>query len=94
MPTAAQVRAPDYALVLSETEVERYQAMAARARMDEVDAWGRAGIRTGASIADVGCGPGAALVAMAEVVGPTGRVVGLETASLDVVVLRHVLAHN
>jgi SAM-dependent methyltransferase/ketosteroid isomerase-like protein len=75
---AVQVGAPDYALVLSEAEVQRYQAMAARARVDEADAWERAGIRPGASIADVGCGPGAALVAMAAVVGPTGSAVGVD----------------
>jgi ubiquinone/menaquinone biosynthesis C-methylase UbiE len=118
----------DYALALSEEEVARYLAMAARARQEEAPAWAAAGIVPGARVADVGCGPGAALLAMAEVVGPTGTVVGvdadadavataqrligssgLEQASVaigsaedtglpqdgfDVVVLRHVLAHN
>lgn len=67
-----------YALAPSDQEVERYQMMAARARVDEAEAWQRAGITAGASVADVGCGPGVALVAMAEVVGPTGQVVGVD----------------
>ncbi len=118
----------DYALALSDEEVARYLAMASRARLEEAQAWEAAGIVPGARVADVGCGPGATLLAMAEVVGPTGLVVGvdadpgavatalqliaasvLEHASavlgsaddttltpggFDVVVLRHVLAHN
>jgi SAM-dependent methyltransferase len=118
----------DYALELSEEEVARYLAMASRARQEEAPAWAAAGIVPGAQVADVGCGPGATLLAMADVVGPTGTVVGVDadpdavataqrliesnglehaTAVLgsaddtglpqdgfDVVVLRHVLAHN
>lgn len=118
----------DYALVLSDEEVTRYRIMAARARADEAEEWQAAGITPGARVADVGCGPGATLVQMAEVVGPTGSVVGvdsdpaavavaraliaqsgvgnatvrtgaadstgLDEASFDVVVMRHVLAHN
>ena len=117
-----------YALALSATEVTRYQQMAERARVAEADLWQRAGIVAGAQVADVGCGPGALLPALAGAVGPTGRVVaidadpralaaaralvaasgqanvtvrqgradwtGLGAASCDVVMLRHVLAHN
>jgi SAM-dependent methyltransferase len=68
----------DYALALSEEEVARYLAMASRARVEEADAWSAAGIVPGAAVADVGCGPGATLLAMAEVVGPTGSVVGVD----------------
>src|SRR5687768_14292251 len=102
--------------------------MADRARVEEADAWRTAGIVPGARVADIGCGPGAALVVMAEVVGPTGSVTGidgdasaigiaeqmiaqsgagnatarvgaadatgLEPGAFDVVVMRHVLAHN
>jgi SAM-dependent methyltransferase len=118
----------DYSLALSDEEVARYLAMASRARLDEAQAWATAGIVPGARVADVGCGPGATLLAMAEVVGPTGTVVGVDAApsavatalqliaaagvehasavlgsaddtdltpgGFDVVVLRHVLAHN
>ena len=64
----------DYALVLSDAEIARYRLMAERARVEEAQAWAAAGIVPGARIADVGCGPGAALLAMAEVVGPSGSV--------------------
>lgn len=117
-----------YALQLSEAEVDRYRGMAERARLAEADQWEAAGIVPGASVADVGCGPGAALLVMAEVVGSSGEVMGvdgdpaavqtaqelirrsglahagvrvgsaedtgLDPGSVDVAVMRHVLAHN
>jgi FkbM family methyltransferase len=89
---------------------------------------GKSRDRPGAVVADVGCGPAAVSVRMAQLVGPSGRVIGIEpdpaalaaayrmveqadidnlelrqgTAtdpslapeSVDVVVMRHVLAHN
>jgi SAM-dependent methyltransferase len=117
-----------YALELDEGEIERYRLMAGQARAAEADLWELAGIGRGAAVADVGCGPGAMLPALADAVGPGGRVravdadpgavaaaralvaaaglgnVGVEQAraddtrfepgSLDVVMVRHVLAHN
>jgi SAM-dependent methyltransferase len=118
----------EYALRLSEPEVLRYKAMAVSARESEGDLWTQTGIVGGAHVADIGCGPGAMLPALAELVGSTGRVVGvdrddqavamaqalvaelglsnvsvmrgsaeatgLDPASFDVVMMRHVLAHN
>jgi SAM-dependent methyltransferase len=117
-----------YPLELDQTEVERYRTMAEQARAAEADLWQRAGLVPGARVADVGCGPGAMLPALAAAVGPRGRVTavdadpeavaaaaalvaaagfgnvavrqgradstGLAAGSLDVVMLRHVLAHN
>jgi SAM-dependent methyltransferase len=117
-----------YPLELDEREVERYRVMAEQARAAEADLWELAGIRPGARVADVGCGPGAMLPALSAAVGPEGRVeavdadpaavaaaralvaaaglgnvsvaegradrTGLEPGSLDVAMLRHVLAHN
>jgi SAM-dependent methyltransferase len=117
-----------YALALGEAEVARYRLMAEQARTAEADLWQRAGIVEGARVADVGCGPGALLPALAGAVAPTGRVAavdadpgavaaagalvaaaglpgvtvqvgradrtGLEPGAWDVVMLRHVLAHN
>ena len=118
----------DYALRLSEDEIARYRLMAQLARSREADVWELAGIRAGARVADVGCGPGALLPALSEIVGAGGSVeavdgdddavaaasalltssglanvsvrqgraeaTGLETGVFDVVMIRHVLAHN
>ncbi len=59
-----------YALQLTDSEVDRYRLMAARARRDEVDLWAEAGIAVGATVADLGCGPGAVAAELAEIVGP------------------------
>ena len=115
-----------YSLRLSEPELARYRLMAASAADHEAAEWSAAGVRQGARVADVGCGPGAVLRLLAERVGPTGRAVGvdadpsalsaaeqqladvpqaqvaagqadatgLEPGGFDVVMCRHVLAHN
>jgi len=69
---------PQYALELSEPERTRYREMARRAREQEGERWERYGVVPGARIADVGCGPGAVLVLLAEIVGPEGSVIGVE----------------
>lgn len=68
----------DYALRLSDAETVRYQRMAQWARESEADLWQLAGITEGADVVDVGCGPGATVVAMAAVVGPSGSVTGVD----------------
>jgi len=67
-----------YTLRLSEVELGRYRMMAEAARLTEADLWAGAGIVPGARVADVGCGPGAALAVMGRVVGPDGRVSGVD----------------
>jgi hypothetical protein len=62
-----------YALALSEAELTRYRMMAEQARSAEADPWRRAGIVPGARVADVGCGPGALLPALAAAVGSRRR---------------------
>lgn len=118
----------EYALKLSDVEVDRYRLMAEGAALLERDLWAAAGIGEGAVVADVGCGPGAVSLVLAGLVGPSGRVIavdrdpdavaaakaaasragadnlsvqvgeahdtGVEAASVDVVMIRHVLAHN
>ena len=118
----------DYVLALSDGEVERYQMMAEHAQDTEAAQWSTVGIREGATVADIGCGPGAMSTLVARLVGPGGRVwavdqepeavatatalaaklglenvhcqvgdataTGLDAASVDVVMMRHVLAHN
>ena len=81
-----------YALRLSDDELGRYRMMAARARGEEADLWSRARIVPGSWVADVGCGPGAMLVTLAEVVGPTGRVTGIDADPAAVGAARVALA--
>lgn len=68
----------DYTLTLSESERFRYRMMAAYALQVEGDLWTQAGIEKGARVVDVGCGPGAVLLELARLVGPEGRVVGVD----------------
>jgi SAM-dependent methyltransferase len=68
----------DYALRLSEAELNRYRVMAEHARAAEADLWQLAGIVAGAVVADIGCGPGAILPALSEAVGPGGVVHALD----------------
>lgn len=123
-----EVEVSDYALRLGDVEVARLQAMASWAHHAESELWRLAGITAGARVADIGCGPGATLRTIADLVGPTGAVIGVDTdaqaidhatamisqaglvhasvqraraeatglpaCSYDVVMLRHVLAHN
>jgi SAM-dependent methyltransferase len=118
----------EYQLALSDEEVARYRLMAEQAAESEGEQWAAAGIVEGATVADVGCGPGAVSAVIARIVGPSGKVLavdrdpdaltqarqvadeagvtnveasqgsaadsGLGPASVDVVMMRHVLAHN
>jgi SAM-dependent methyltransferase len=67
-----------YALTLTDSELRRYAAMAAAARAQEGPVWAQAGIVPGATVADIGCGPGAVAAEVAEVVGPRGRVIAVD----------------
>ncbi len=127
-PPDAGEAVPEYALKLSDAELARYQQMAETAARAERDLWAAAGVAEGAVVADVGCGPGAVSVVLAQQVGPAGRVLavdgealtveaaqaaasragvdnisatagqahdtGIAPGSVDLVMIRHVLAHN
>lgn len=69
---------PDYALRLSEAERMRYQLMAENALRQERDQWAAAGITAGATVADIGCGPGAISAVLAALVGDAGRVFAVD----------------
>lgn len=115
-----------YALALSSDERDRYRLMAEVARAEEADHLTAAGLRAGAAVADIGCGPGAMLRLLAQEVGSQGRAdgvdldpvavaaagdeigglpqasvrggdaadTGLPAGAYDLVMCRHVLAHN
>lgn len=67
-----------YALALSDGEIQRYRFMARAAREREAEWWHLAGIREGARVLDLGCGPGLVTIEMAQVVGANGTVVAVD----------------
>jgi SAM-dependent methyltransferase len=68
----------DYVLGTHDEEIERL-GLQHRVWQERVrDAWQSAGIGPGQTVLDVGCGPGYASVDLAELVGPTGRVVAVD----------------
>jgi ubiquinone/menaquinone biosynthesis C-methylase UbiE len=81
-----------YALRLSADELARYRMMAQRAQAQEADLWELAGLLPGAQVADVGCGPGAMVATLAEIVGPGGHVVGVDGDEQAVETARALLA--
>ncbi|HUR75178.1 MAG TPA: methyltransferase domain-containing protein [Sporichthya sp.] len=82
----------DYALRMSPEELGRYRMMAAQAQDLEAELWAQAGIVPGARVVDLGCGPGAALLAMAEVVGADGSVYGVDGDPAAVAVAESLIA--
>ena len=68
----------DYILGTHDAEVERLALQHRVWRSRALDAWSRAKFSRGQTIIDVGAGPGAATVDLAEIVGPDGQVVAIE----------------
>lgn len=82
----------DYVLGTHDAEVERLGVQHRAWRHRVLDAWRRAGITAGLRVLDVGCGPGYASLDLADIVGDTGRVVGLERSERFLAVLRRRIA--
>ncbi|MFM8604830.1 MAG: methyltransferase domain-containing protein [Cyanobium sp.] len=55
-------------------------------------AWRRAGLGPGDAVLDLGCGPGLAAMDLAAIVGPQGRVLGLESNAAYVAAARELAA--
>jgi len=68
----------DYILGTHDAELERLGLQHRVWRPRTTDTWRRAGFTTGQSLIDVGCGPGYAALDLAEIVGPTGHVLGID----------------
>jgi SAM-dependent methyltransferase len=68
----------DYVLGTHDDEVARLGLQNAVWRPCATDAWRRAGITVGSTVVDLGCGPGYAALDLAEIVGPTGRVIAID----------------
>ena len=68
----------DYVLGTRDEELDRLGLQHRVWRPAVLDAWRRAGLRSGQTALDVGAGPGFAATDLAEIVGPEGRVVAVE----------------
>jgi SAM-dependent methyltransferase len=69
----------DYALELDGSAVSRFVLAARLAERAERDQWAEAGITAGATVADIGCGPGAITVLIGQRVEPGGQVHGIDS---------------
>jgi SAM-dependent methyltransferase len=72
------VSSKDYVLGTHELEIERLGLQHRAWRQRALDAWRSAGIGVGQTVLDIGCGPGYASLDLAELVGPSGRVVAID----------------
>jgi SAM-dependent methyltransferase len=70
-----------YVLGTDDEEIERLGVQHGVWREWMLSAWRRAGIASGARVIDVGAGPGFATVDLADLVGPSGAVLGVERSS-------------
>lgn len=68
----------DYVLGTHDEEISRLGLQHSIWRPRALDAWRRAGFTVGQTLIDVGCGPGYASLDLAEVVGPSGKVVSID----------------
>src|SRR5215831_17694332 len=78
----------DYVLGTDEAEAARLALQHDVWRPCVLDLWRRAGLTSGSRVADVGAGPGAATLDLADLVGDRGRVVAIERSARFVEVLR------
>ena len=68
----------DYVLGTHDEEVARLGLQHRVWRPRALDAWRRAGFRTGQTLLDIGCGPGWAALDLAEIVGRSGRIIAID----------------
>lgn len=76
-----QSKERDYVLGTHEDELERLGVQHRAWREVVLDCWQNAGITAGSKVLDVGAGPGYATIDLAEIVGPTGKVVAVERST-------------
>lgn len=76
MPSTKAER--DYVLGTHDEEISRLALQHRVWRPRALDAWRRAGFTVGQTLLDVGCGPGHATLDLADIVGPSGRVVAID----------------
>ena len=87
----SQSKDRDYVLGTHEEELERLGVQHLAWRPVVLDCWEKTGIAPGNRVLDVGAGPGYATVDLAEIVGPSGRVVAVERSSNFVNAIKNVV---
>jgi SAM-dependent methyltransferase len=88
----SQPSAGQYLLAASEAEHARLIAAARRAAPTVREMCARAEVGAGARVVDVGCGPVGALLELAEIAGPGGAVVGLDSSAAAITTARAIVA--
>ncbi len=78
MTEAVAARVRRYILDGSDQDLRRLVSISQASTQMARDAFGRLGVQEGWSAIDCGCGPLGGLAVLAELVGPTGRVVGVD----------------
>ena len=80
---------PTYILGSDATELARLQRQHSIWRQAMQNSWSRAGFGPGQQLLDLGCGPGFASLELAELVGPSGQVLAIDSAPAFLQHLRH-----
>lgn len=78
----------DYVLGTGDEELARLGLQHRVWRAAALDCWQKAGVTVGSRVLDLGAGPGYAATDLAEIVGPTGRVVALQRSHKFIEALR------
>ncbi len=68
----------DYILGTHDEEITRLGLQHRVWRPRALDAWRRAGFTVGQTLLDIGCGPGHAALDLAEIVGPSGKIIAID----------------
>src|SRR5881394_1878668 len=87
----SQSKERDYVLGTHDEELERLGVQHRAWRPVVLDCWKAAGVTSGSRVLDVGAGPGYATVDLAEIVGPSGKVVVVERSTNFVSAIRRTI---
>ena len=71
----------EYVLGTHDAEIARLGLQHRVWRPRALDAWRRAGFSVGQTIIDIGCGPGYASIDLAEIVGPSGKIIAIDKST-------------